>query len=179
MALIPHGVALVALGSDKKLSGDQILADIQGSSAQFDHHPTNVGGGLLGYFGGRIPSVVDSLVASLGDIFANGPMESMTAIKLSMKTANGMTTLPSVSKQVPHSDFAATFWVQKNNDLAGNAYEQLQYAQTVLMSFSLPGCGGSFGAPMEDLCVRPPGLIGWPHVQSNTLRKTRPFTGFP
>lgn len=74
--------------------------------------------------------------------------------------AAGVTNIPFIERQADASEMQATFWIEtlEAQDENGDPILQMQYAQTVMLDF-FPRTDGL------------PGLIRWPHVSINTLRR--------
>lgn len=71
----------------------------------------------------------------------------------------GIANIPFIVKQANANEMTSTFWISEIEGPGGEKALQLQYTQTVMLDFFPRTDGGN-------------GLIKWPHISINTLRKT-------
>jgi len=181
MAMIPHGSAVIALGSWAAKSGEGVKDTMEAllESRAYSSLPQNLGVAPFGYTdpylnaGHDVEQPIRLLMEDLGSDVAN-----MDAIQMDITTTGSggsIGMLPNPKAQVFNEAFNATFWIETVKDDRGKVhYQQLQYVQSVFMDFKVkfvPDCQTN-DAAMD--C-----LIKWPHVQVNTLRKVKPFAGCP
>jgi len=184
-SIIPHGVALVALGKDSTMTGTDVEAELQAMKGSEDWlaEPQNLGSAaFFGYFEGKAAagctgkngsaSKADCMSPISRLIEDIGPVQNMTATRLQVSTLQdgaSLTMLPNVKAQAETKAFNATFWVERITDDEGHIYDQLQYAQNVFLAFETNFDCRQY--PMTSSCSFNNKLILWPHIQVNTLRK--------
>jgi hypothetical protein len=169
LATIPHGDAVLALGSGVAVDGPPNFDNIGdfsplpiGVDADVDHNPY-----LAPY-----KQFKDHPFKNLFD-----PTNPLALLKAAVQGINikrttvltldtslltgGIHNIPFVAKQANASRMRAVFWIEElaDPDAQGNPQFMLQYAQRVLLDFF------SLGDP--DL-----GRIKWPHISINTMKLT-------
>jgi hypothetical protein len=164
LATIPHGDAVLALGTSEDLDGAPDIPSINGLPIgvpqdldhpylspykRFHDFP------FQGVFDPTDPS------ALLGA--ANAGVDIVKTTKLEVDTAverGGIVNIPFIVKQANAADMKSTFWIQELAEEDENGYPKLrlQYLQVVLLDF-FPRFDGA------------PGLIQWPHVSISTMEK--------
>jgi hypothetical protein len=167
LATIPHGDAVLALGSGVVVNGPPNFDNIGdfsplplGVDADVDHNPY-----LAPY-----KHFKDNPFKNLFN-----PTDPLALLKAAVKGVNIKTTtvltldtalatggihnIPFVVKQANASRMRAVFWIEELADLdaQGNPQFMLQYAQRVLLDFF----------PIGDSYV---GRIRWPHISINTMK---------
>ncbi|ASU32338.1 heme-binding protein [Mucilaginibacter xinganensis] len=156
MASIPHGDVVMALGNATTTSGGFSIPDINAL-------PVELGRPDLGYldpykiiqqfpqFSARNPNLM------LQKAIQNQKIGNVTTIQVDTNNQGGnISNIPFIHEHVNASRFFSTFWIE-DVSMNGVNFKQLQYSQQADLDF-LP----KFHAP---------GLIMWPHVNVNTLRK--------
>ncbi|MDB5086067.1 MAG: hypothetical protein JWR09_61 [Mucilaginibacter sp.] len=156
MSSIPHGDALMALGNATTPGGKFAIPDMNAL-------PVDMGRPDLGYldaykiiqqfpqFSARNPNLM------LQKAIANQTIGKVTTIHVDTQNQGGnISNIPFIHEHVNASRFMSTFWIE-DVTMDGINFKQLQYSQQADLDF-LP----KFGIP---------GLIMWPHVNVNTLRK--------
>lgn len=156
MASIPHGDVVMALGNATTSSGKFSIPDMNAL-------PVDLGRPDLGYldaykiiqkfpqFSARNPNLM------LQKAIANQTIGKVTTIHVDTQNQGGnISNIPFIHEHVNASRFMSTFWIE-DVTMDGINFKQLQYSQQADLDF-LP----KFGIP---------GLIMWPHVNVNTLRK--------
>jgi len=188
MAIIPHGVTLLALGKNSTVSGEALSASFAeldrqmtepayGSSfgqGSYPVQPFNVGEPLevveAQHYTDRYSqptsyTPADALIEGLGT-----DVGGMEAVKLDVSTmAHGgnLAFLPNVEAQVKPENFNSTFWLETWAD----GRQQLQYVQSILFRFQaafFTRCATTQPVPTE--C-----LIKWPHTFASTLKKVKDY----
>ena len=180
LASIPHGNSVLALGtSDVVENPDEanLIPSISGlpigigPNASLATHPWlgpyekfnaapfkgNVTDAAFPGFNPVDPSHLLQLTVKGLDI------ERTTVLALdSTVQSGGVSNIPFVEKQADAAKVTSTFWIHelKEPEEDGNKFV-LQYLQDVSLDF----------LPRLD---QPPGLIRWPHISINTLRKVPP-----
>ena len=168
LATIPHGDAVLALGSGVLVKGapdfDRIGdfsplpvgvdADVDNNPylAPYKHFKTAPFNGL---FDPTNPLAL--LKAAINGI----NIKSTTIITLDTSLlTGGISNIPFVVKQANATAMRAIFWIEELEDLDAQGQPQfiLQYAQRVLLEF-FPVGGASVG------------LIKWPHISINTMKR--------
>jgi hypothetical protein len=155
-ASIPHGDVVLALGNATTSHGNFSIPDINAL-------PVDLGHPSLGYldpykiiakfpqFSARNPN------AMLQKAIQGQHIGKVTTINVDTNNKGGnISNIPFIHEHVNASRFFSTFWIE-DASMAGVNFKQLQYSQQADLDF-LP----KFGEP---------GLIMWPHVNVNTLRK--------
>lgn len=155
---IPHGDCLLALGgSDVVSSAPAIPA---GVSAAPSGQPPGV---PLGYADPYDPDPDGPFDPSNVNGNLIKTLEGQTVVEtttLSVSTTNsgGILNIPFVREYANATCFDCTYWIETVEDATtGQQYQQLQYSQRTDIEF--------FQNATE------PGLVIWPHVNVNTLRK--------
>jgi hypothetical protein len=156
MSSIPHGDALMALGNATTSGGKFAIPDMNAL-------PIDMGRPDFGYldaykiiqqfpqFSARNPNLM------LQKAIANQTIGNVTTIFVDTQNQGGnISNIPFIHEHVNASRFMSTFWIE-DVTMDGINFKQLQYSQQADLDF-LP----KFGIP---------GLIMWPHVNVNTLRK--------
>lgn len=180
LASIPHGNSVLALGTSDVVEGPDVTKLIPsisglpigiGLNPHLGSHPwlvpykkfnaapfkgTVVDPGFPG-FNPVDPSHLLQLTVQGLDI------ERTTVLALdSSVQSGGVSNIPFIEKQADAAKVTSTFWIHelKEPEEDGNKFV-LQYLQDVSLDF----------LPRLD---QPPGLIRWPHISINTLRKAPP-----
>jgi hypothetical protein len=155
MAAIPHGDALLALGSSTTAPGAPTFPT---ASALPDGKPANAPLGYTDpYLNPGVPFNTDSVNDVLAEANQGLDIVSTTTLSISTQGTGGILNIPFVSKNANATAFTCDYWIETMQDAAGNQVMQLQYSQQTNIEF-LEKADGS-------------GLIMWPHVNVNTLRK--------
>ena len=157
-ASIPHGDVVMALGNATTSHGKFSIPDMNAL-------PVDLGRPDLGYldaykiiqqfpqFSARNPNLM------LQKAIANQTIGKVTTIYVDTQNQGGnISNIPFIHEHVNASRFMSTFWIE-DVTMDGINFKQLQYSQQADLDF-LP----KFGIP---------GLIMWPQVNVNTLRKQR------
>jgi hypothetical protein len=155
-ASIPHGDIVMALGNATTSNGDFSIPSINAL-------PVDMGKTDLGYldpykiiklfpqFSARNPNLM------LQKAIEDQTIGNVTTIHVDTHNTGGhISNIPFIHEHVNASRFFSTFWIQ-DVIVNGLNFKQLQYSQQADLDF-LPKVGL-------------PGLIMWPHVNVNTLRK--------
>lgn len=169
LATIPHGDAVLALGSGVVANGGPNFNHIGdftplplGVDADVDHNPY-----LAPYKHFKdnpfknLFNPTDPL-ALLKAAVQGVNIKTTTMLTLDTELATGgIHNIPFVVKQANASRMRSVFWIEELEDLDtnGNPQFMLQYAQRVLLDFF----------PVGDPKV---GLIRWPHISINTMKLT-------
>lgn len=175
MALIPHGVSVIAVGTNSTESGDNILSQFQKlGPAPSIMLPSNVGNsqefpGMVGKYKFAYSGIEDltfELIKALGD-----EPSSVNALRLDVSTltrGGNFASLPHVEAQVQPSDFNSTWWIETFPDKR----QQLQYIQSLDFRFqtTMNSTCIDRGLPSSTGC-----LIRWPHLLTSTLTKTKDY----
>jgi hypothetical protein len=157
---IPHGDALLALGTYDTISGPPSITSQSALPIVGPKPP-------LGYTDPYLQSVSFNGVEFqatdpqkvLTDVLANQKIVSTTTLSVSTQDPGGILNIPYVDKNANASAFTSAFWIETVEDpTTGDQFMQLQYSQITTIEF-LP----QFGNPTE--------LIQWPHVNVATLHK--------
>lgn len=166
MSTIPHGNALLALGTHENnvKPGTNFFDEITASCTNLDGSALEI----LGYndqiIGARqFPDFPQStpnafLKSTLDAMIGTGTLDSMTTLTMSTTTANasgGILNIPFIQNNVSAASLDATFWL--HNITGGSEPELLQYSQTINLVFPPVGTATP---------------IKWPHITVNTLVRT-------
>lgn len=171
LATIPHGDAVLALGTAAVSPGAPVIPEVSGlplgladrsiANPYFEpyrfFHENPFTGTVGGSFQGFDP-VAPHLLLRLANEGAD--IVSTTALDLSTTTATGgIDNIPFIVAQANAASMRSFFWIQQlsGGDAPGPQL-RLQYLQVVMLDF-FPRTDGL------------PGLIGWPHISINTLQK--------
>lgn len=175
LATVPHGDAVLALGSSSTVSGMPPIPAVSGLPVGIDLTPTGPDADILAPYAAFRAAPFTGTVTSPGfpgfdpmhphrllELANTGLVVDRTTV-LALSTKNGsagIRNLPFVVKHANATSMSSTFWVQELPDLDNSGVKRLrlQYLQVVMLDF----------APRRDGL---PGLIGWPHVSINTLEK--------
>ncbi|MEP6799621.1 MAG: heme-binding protein [Lapillicoccus sp.] len=175
LATIPHGDAVLALGSSSTVVGMPAIPAVSGLPVGIDPDPAGPDLDILTPYETFHASPFKGTVGAPGfpgfdpvhphlllQLANQGLAVDATTI-LELSTANGTSgihNLPFVVNHANASSMSSTFWIQELPDLdnSGTTKLRMQYLQVVMLDF----------APRRDGL---PGLIGWPHVSINTLDK--------
>lgn len=173
LATIPHGDAVLALGTSSEVAGVVATPAVDGLPVGVPHdlaspylepyrhfHDApfhgNVPPGTPG-FPGFDPVEPHHLLA-----LANQDVRVRTTTVLELDTtigSGGIHNIPFVVAQANAASMRSTFWIQELEPQGGpNPTFRLQYLQVVILDF-FPRVDGL------------PGRIGWPHISINTLDK--------
>ncbi len=168
LATIPHGDAVLALGSYTQVDGppdfnDPSLAEMfaplpigveqdidSAYLAPYKHFQTAPFAGLFD------PTRPLDLLASAA---AGMNIRRTTIITLDSRNGGGITNIPFVVDQANATEVQFVMWIEElaNPDAAGLPQFVMQYAQRVMLDF--------FPATQP-----PGGLIKWPHITINTMK---------
>jgi len=158
MAAIPHGDSVLALGTAETTAEPPAIPDISGLPPDIGHTTRKgytdayLGPPFFGSFSPTAPNEV-LVAANKGLTFSQ-----TTTLSVSTENGGGVLNIPFVSKNANTTAFAATYWLETITDEKTNSEVlQLQYSQQSNLEFV-----AKFNAP---------GLIMWPHINVNTLRK--------
>lgn len=167
LATIPHGDAVLALGTSSAGSGAPTIPQVDGLPvgvlqdldndkylSPYAHFHANPFKGTVTApdFPGFDPTQPHKLLE-----FALQGVEVTETTTLDLDTSTdsgGIRNIPFIIKQANATSMKSTFWIETLND----GTLQLQYLQIVMLDF-FPRADGL------------PGVIGWPHVSINTLTK--------
>lgn len=168
LATIPHGDAVLALGTSSVSNNPPTIPQVDGLPVGATHDLENdkylgpyahfhanpfKGTVTTPNYPGFDPTQPHKLLE-----FALQGVQVMQTTTLDLDTSTdsgGIHNIPFIIKQANATSMKSTFWIEKLHD--GSL--QLQYLQIVMLDF-FPRVDGL------------PGLIGWPHVSINTLTKT-------
>ncbi len=172
LATIPHGDAVLALGTSSEINGvpripvvnglpDGVVQDLENRYlAPYKHFREQPFKGTVTApeFPGFDPVGPHQLLA-----LANQGVDIARTTVLAVDTTTstgGIANVPFIVKQANATSMKSTFWIQelKEKDSNGDPKLRLQYLQVVLLDFF----------PRRDGL---PGLVRWPHVSINTLEK--------
>ncbi|MDQ3742587.1 MAG: heme-binding protein [Actinomycetota bacterium] len=154
-ATIPHGDALLALGTATTIDGPPTFEEVSGVPDV--HDPP------LGYLDPYLnpdsgPFKPGDVNATLRDDIAGHTILSTDVLDISTQSTGGILNIPFVTKNANATAFTGTYWIETvETDDPDNPIVQLQYTQTTNIEF--------IEQPDKS------GLIMWPHVNVNTLRK--------
>lgn len=183
LSSIPHGNSVLALGTSKVLDApdtSKLIPDISGLPTGIGPNPDiNTHGWLAPYK--QFSATAVGGVPFVGNVNFPGfpgfdPARPSELLKLAIQGLNikrttvlaldttvpsgGISNIPFVERQADPVQMASTFWIHElaEPDPLDGALFVLQYLQDVSLDFF----------PRLDM---PPGLIRWPHISINTLRK--------
>ncbi|MFT4099747.1 MAG: heme-binding protein [Burkholderiaceae bacterium] len=183
LASIPHGNSVLALGTSKILDAPDkasLIPDISGLPTGIGPNPDiNTHFWLRPYR--RFSATAVGGAPFMGNITVPGfpgfdPVRPSELLKFALQGLNikkttvlaldttvqsaGISNIPFIERQADAVQMASTFWIHElvEPDAEGDTQYVLQYLQDVSLDFF----------PRLDM---PPGLIRWPHVSINTLRK--------
>ncbi|MGN6275613.1 MAG: heme-binding protein [Solirubrobacterales bacterium] len=154
-ASIPHGDVFLALGESYTTGG---APEIPSFSALPEPGPD----APFGYTE-KYPRTEENFAPSdpnkvLREAIEGLEIVNTTSLSVSTEDGGGIVNIPFVEQHAKTSQFACTYWLETIKDpKTGDEVQQLQYSQQSNIEF-IP----KFGEP---------GLIMWPHVNVNTLRK--------
>ncbi len=165
LGTVPHGNALLALGSSKDSTDAGTAFFPEASALAF-----NLDGSAPGGFGYNENITLDPqfaefnqvdpntfLQTTLKQIVGSGSVANLTTIDMSTKNPDatgGILNIPFIQTNVTATSLDATFWIEQIT--GGSETELLQYSQTINLVFPL---GGN---------VVP---IVWPHITVSTLKR--------
>jgi len=156
-SLIPHGDALVAIGTFSNHTCGTNGGPGNCPVIPFlNPVPTNMGNVFQGYFGTPpycYNMSVDPNSNLRNALQASASVLSYVQIDVSTLNGGGIQNIPFVQKYANATSFNSTYFIETMSD----GTMQLQYTQSSNITFL-----NSFGQP---------GLIVWPHIQVNTLVK--------
>jgi hypothetical protein len=167
LATIPHGDAVLALGSGVVVNGPPDFDNIGdfsplpiGPDADVDHNPYLAP--YKHFKDNPFKNLFDPTnpLALLKGAVQGVKIKTTTVLTFDTTLATGgIHNIPFVTKQANASRMRAVFWIEELADLdaQGNPQFMLQYAQRVLLDFFLVGPSGV-------------GLIKWPHISINTMK---------
>ena len=168
LATIPHGNALLALGS---------FSDVTNPGTDFippsSARPTNLNGTHVALFDydqqiasdPQFPNIFNQvdpntfLTSTLKTVVGTGSITSMTTIEMDTRAENtdgGILNIPFIASNVSATSMKAIFWIEEIAPAPGKTTELLQYTQTINLVF--PPTGQSLP-------------IVWPHITVNSLVK--------
>lgn len=154
-ASIPHGDVFLALGTSYATDGPPEIPS-------FDALP-DPGPDIEGYTEGKYPPSDENFSPGdpnkvLREAIEGREIVNTTTLSVATEDGGGIVNIPFVEQHAKTSQFACTYWLETIKDpKTGDEVQQLQYSQQTNVEF-IP----KFGEP---------GLIMWPHVNVNTLRK--------
>jgi hypothetical protein len=156
LASIPHGDALLALGTSITVAGPPEIPSISAIPDAGPDMPLGYTDSYLtavdGFHPGRPNDVLQQAIAG------KDVVQTIT-LSASTQDGGGIASIPFVASNANATAFSCTFWIETIRDPAtGDEVQQLQYSQQTDIEF-LP----QFGNPGQ--------LIMWPHVNVNTLLK--------
>jgi hypothetical protein len=167
IATIPHGDAVLALGSASSLDGAPSIPDISALPIGVDVDLTTPYMAPYAHFANApFKGIFDPTQTTQ---LLRSALAGVTVVKtqeLLFDTTfetGGIHNIPFVTREANAASMRSHFWIETFLDSSGAQQLQLQYAQVVMLDF--------FGR-RDGL----PGLIRWPHISINTLRK-QPGTG--
>jgi hypothetical protein len=162
-ASIPHGDVFLALGDAEVTEEAPKIPELNGRpesgpDTPFGYTDTYTpvkayepSGGIEEFSPTEPGGVLEKQVEGLNVV-------KTTTLSVSTEDDGGIVNIPFVEREAKVSKFSSTYWVETIKDPeTGNEVQQLQYAQQSDLEF-IP----KFGEP---------GLIVWPHINVNTLRK--------
>lgn len=175
LATVPHGDAVLALGSSSTVPGMPAIPAVSGLPVGIDPDPTGPDADILAPYEAFHAAPFRGTVTFPGfpgfdpvhphlllELANQGLLvDSTTVLDLSTENGSaGIRNLPFVVKHADASSMRSTFWIQELTDVDNSGVRKLrlQYLQVVMLDFA---------ARRDGL----PGLIGWPHVSINTLEK--------
>jgi hypothetical protein len=174
LATIPHGDAVLALGSGVFVNGPPNFDNISdfsplplGVDADVDNNPYLAP--YKQFKNNPFKNLFDPTnpLALLKAAVQGVNIKTTTVLTFDTSLATGgIHNIPFVAKQANASRMRAIFWIEELADLdaQGNPQFMLQYAQRVLLDFFPIGVG----------------LIRWPHISINTMKLTaRPTSSRP
>ncbi len=164
LGTVPHGDSLMAIGTAKEHQGGPDIPSISGIPigvsdnlnnpylAPYEHFHTHPFEDLFD------PVNPNSLLVA-----ANQSLDIQRTMELTVNTnvaTAGIRNIPFVVKQADATEMKFSFWIEElaKKDKDGDPILQLQYSQLVFLDF--------FDSPLGK------GLIRWPHVSINTLRRS-------
>lgn len=155
IATIPHGDSALILGNSTVKNGAPGIPAI-------NTLPPDIGTGVLGYLDpytqGQPIDVVNPNTVLQEDIKGQDIL-STTTLVLDSKNQGGINNIPFTVQHADATRFQCFFWIETVQVPDSNqTFEQLQYTQIIDLVFHK-----KFGGA--------PGLITWPHVNINTLKK--------
>lgn len=164
LSTIPHGDAVLALGTSQTFAGPPAIPRISGLPiggpplldspyfAPYQHfhvHP------FQGLFDPLEPHKLLEAANQDVDIVKTTQLDVSTSV-----STGGITNTPFIHKQANAAQMRSIFWIQElaKKDASGRSKMRLQYLQIIMLEFF----------PRDDGL---PGLIAWPHVSLNTLTR--------
>lgn len=161
IASVPHGNAVEAMGNSSVSNGPPAFDD------DFNALPTGDLPTLSGYTDKYIgePLYPDfspvaptrTLSNYLQKQIDSGLKVTKTVtLRVSTRNKGGIANIASIRTNANATEFDATFWIETLEDQDGKCFQQLQYAQRIMIEFPIK----------IDL---PGQTIAWPHVNVNTL----------
>jgi hypothetical protein len=153
-AAIPHGDALLALGTSSTAPGPP---EINTPTAIPDIGPEIRAGYTDPYMNTGTPFITSDPGEVLREAIKEVKVGQTTTLSVSTANSGGIINIPFVDKNANATEFACNYWIE-TLDTPDVPVQQLQYWQQTNIEF-LP----QFGNPSQ--------LIMWPHVNVNTLRK--------
>ena len=160
---IPHGNSVLALGTSEQISGPPNIPSVDvlpiGATrdinspylAPYKHYSDNP---FLGIFNVREPHTLLAMATP-----SNVVKTTILSVSTKFEQA-GIVNIPFIEKHADATEMHSTFWVMETNDTAedGQPVFIMQYMQVVMLEFFERFDGE-------------PGLIKWPHVSFNTMRR--------
>lgn len=160
---MPHGDALLGLGTSAIAKGAPEIPDISGLPvgvnqslsnpylSPYKHFHDNL-------FQGVFDPVHPNLLLREANKGVNIVETTTLAVDTSVESA-GILNIPFIVKQANATEMQFTFWIEETDkkDASGNPILRLQYSQLVFLDFFESRTGE--------------GLIRWPHVSINTLER--------
>ncbi|CAN5379550.1 hypothetical protein BH09BAC6_BH09BAC6_08770 [soil metagenome] len=154
---IPHGDVVIGLGNSTISSGTPEFPAIHGAPVDIGHPK------LLGYldpykfhdfphFNAKNPNAMLQIAVQGQNIGRVNTISVDTSNK-----GGTIANIPFITQFVDPTRFVSTYWIEDVTLHDGTQFKQLQYSQQADLNF-IP----KFGIP---------GIIMWPHINVNTLRK--------
>lgn len=160
-ASIPHGDALLALGTHQTIEGPPPITSHSAMPTTGPETPLGYTDPYLSPFqSGGVTFEPSDPQKVLTDVLAKQDILETTTLSISTANSGGILNIPFVEKNANASAFSCVFWIEKvkDEDPAVGHKMQLQYSQITTIEF-LP----QFGNASQ--------LIVWPHVNVATLHK--------
>lgn len=163
LATIPHGNAALGLGTSQVIDGPPDIPEVSalpiGAPTDIEHpylspYKTFVDQPFMGLFG---PLDTNEL---LRNALAGVSVTRTTVLSFDTSLDKaGIVNIPFIEREADAAEMQATFWIEEleETDENGNPVMQMQYSQVVMLDFFKRRDGE--------------GLIRWPHVSINTLRR--------
>lgn len=171
---IPHGDSVLAIGKSSTIAGPPAIPAVDGLPIGVDPDPHGPGAHYLAPYLAFDANPFKGVLAGVAGFPGFNPLHPhlllagalvgqnitrTTVLDLSTETFTaGIHNIPFVTHQANPTSMTSTFWIEEIDNGDNTTTLQLQYLQVVLLDF--------FPRPDNQ-----PGLIRWPHVSINTMRK--------